>query len=196
MNLYTVFRKVPKRTDPNYLTPWNKYKAEVFNLTQQATEFHVGNVYSLGYNFSKDYDLNELMWYDYMPLLYVHKIDREKGYFTGINLHHFPLIFREKWLQSIVSGKRMTVPTIVQTILPFLSQPMPDKFRGYTYDQQKNLMPWVKYAVRNYRFERVLQVRVVTPEATSTLLKLYADTFYGATGTDKVIHFYADVYRK
>jgi len=190
------FRKVPKRTDDNYITPWKKYKNLVNDLTIPATNFVCGQVYSLGYNFSKEYNMDDLIWYDYMPLIYVHHIDTDKGYFTAINLHHYPVIFRERWLQAIITGKKLSVPTIVQTFLPFLKVQIPDHLKKFSYDRQENLMPWIKYAVRNYRFDRVLQARSVTPQTTEILLKLYADTFYGATGTEKVRHFYADVYKK
>jgi hypothetical protein len=188
--------KIPKRTDPNYITPWVKYKEQVHSITKPAGQIRLGSVYSLGYNFSKDYEYSELMWYDYMPLVYIVSVNTDKGYFTGINLHHFPVTFREQWFRSIVTGKKFGLPSFVETLLPFFEMSIPQQYKRYTYDRQKAMMWWVKYGVRNYRFERVMQARFVTPENTQTLLRLYADTFYAATGVDKVKHFYSSIYKK
>ena len=124
-----MMRKIPRRTDENYITPWMKYKNTVNSLTKPAGSFKIGNVYSLGYNFSKEYDYDKLMWFDYMPLVYIVDMNHEKGYFTGINLHHFPVTFREQWFKTIITGKRFGVPKFAEQIMPFLQASVPKQFK-------------------------------------------------------------------
>lgn len=190
------FRRTPKRSDANYIKPWTKYKNQAKDLSTPAGNVIYGRSYTLGYNFSKDYDANALKYYDYFPLIYVINVDYEKGFFTGINLHHFPVGFREEWFRSILAGRKVVLPRFLESLIPGLKKEIPDKLKRISYERQVGMMRWVKTGVRNYRFDRLRSLRHVEPENLSTLLKLYADTYYAATATERVKHFYREEYKK
>jgi hypothetical protein len=190
------FRRIPKRSDKNYIVQWNKYKELAAQLSTPAQRVVYGHSYCIGYNFSKEYDHEKLMFFDYFPLIYVIEADYTKDYFVGINLHHFPVGFREEWFRSIIAGRKVILPRYLENILPILKKPIPNQLRRMPYDNQVAILKWVKTGVRHYRYDRIKTVREIEPRNLNELLTVYSDTYFAATATQRVIHFYEDEYLK
>ena len=77
-------------------------------------------------------------------------ININKNFFTGINLHHFPVGFREEWFRSILAGRKVILPKFITDILPIFKQAIPDNLKKIPYEQQASMMKWIKTGVRNY----------------------------------------------
>ncbi|MEM4260889.1 MAG: hypothetical protein QXG00_06635 [Candidatus Woesearchaeota archaeon] len=130
-----------------------------------------GQIYVYRYLFNKDPNFNkkpfnEIKFYDFMPASYIFNINMKTKTFFGLNFHHLPLYDRRVWLARVSNFQnKMTGQLNIKL----------------KYQALKALMRKSILGVRQYRFDRVLDLRLIPYEQWINLFNFYAKTYYAVT---------------
>lgn len=128
------------------------------------------------YDYSLDYDFDILKYFDFFPLtLFFNKTD--SNHIFGINFHHLPLLTRN-WLLWRIQ----------------LLNPQAFKTKGVnkiniSYAILKGLMRKSKAAVRQYRIDRMSDIRLVDNKDVSELCKYAPETYHAVNFTEVVTRY-------
>lgn len=132
-----------------------------------------GFLYSYIYRFDKNpkfkkkpYD--EQKFYDYMPATFVFHVTENT--FFGLNFHHLPLLVRQIWLGRV---RRMYEDNFLDT--------EPDRIPLNWNLLKSILLKASKFSVRQYRFDRLTDLRIVTEQDWERTFRFYARTYFGVT---------------
>jgi len=139
---------------------------------KRASIIRPGYFYVYEYDFMTHYPIEELKFYDYMPLSFVFTIinGKDRRYFQGLNFHHMPVKARQWWLAK--------VKTMART---YFDRGGFRRIPGLDYAALSKIMRKGKFGVRNYRFESVRNLREVPLNDLDEVLKFYAKTYYAVT---------------
>jgi len=138
----------------------------------KAGTIRPGYFYVYEYDFMKHYPIEELKFYDYMPLTFVYKIVKGKDsrYFQGLNFHHMPVKARQWWLNRVKAMASIYFDKGGIRRLP-----------GINYLVLEKIMRKGVFGVRNYKFESVRNLRAIPLEEVENIIRWYANTYYGVT---------------
>ena len=155
----------------------NEYLEYVKNSNPRSARILTGRFYTYNYLFPKNQNFEKIKWYDRFPLVFV--IENRGKTFIGINFHHAPVLPRQIWLARVrkltaLLDKDRRMQTIAEWQRMF-----------YMYKKISD------FSVRQYRKDRVQDLRRVPQTLIDDMMKQYANTHYGVNEGQV-----ADKYRK
>lgn len=147
--------------------------------TEPVTSIEAGNFYAYNYRFDLNPDFRNLdprvvKFYDFYPLAFVYDTYVTKdGYhcFRGLNFHHLPVQSRKIWLSRLKTI--MNVPLI---------EAESEDFEVLTiYETLYSMFKKATFGVRNYRFDRVLNLRWMDSIILPQIMEYQAKTYFNVT---------------
>ncbi len=152
----------------------NDYIKQIRTFKRAANIF-TGQLYAYNYLFTKapnfeSAEFDVVKFYDFYPATFVFDVNRETKTFHGLNFHHMPVKARKLWL------------TRVQKIVPkpFETSGV-TRIRNLTFPKLKVLFKKSMFGVRQYRMDRVRQLRIVPNQDWEELFEFFAKTYFGVT---------------
>lgn len=148
-----------------------KYRKYLLENTRPAQLIRPFRFYAFNYDFDKELRSHEVIRYwDMQPLVFVFHVYKfgDAYNFVGINLHHLPIQSRFIWLARI--KKLQKAPFEENKIIRMKWNQL---FRMYIKAN--------KFAVRQYRIERAYRIRKIENSEVDSIMRFYANTYYGAT---------------
>lgn len=144
----------------------NEYNGLLKDLKKiSPSQMKQGYFYAYDYDFSLDYPEEKLSYFDEKPLDFIFT-KKDKDHVFGLNFHFIPLIQRNYML------------TRMKTMNPngMLSD-KPVKL-NFTYNTLQAALKKSKFCVRQYRTDRMSNIRVIPPKLMNELVKYQIDSFY------------------
>ena len=144
-----------------------------------AKSIALGFLYTYNYNFDVTGDFDKIRHYDWMPVCLCYKIRPEVNTFFGLNFHHLPVKARTVWLARAkrLWGKKF--PTRGKNV----NTPMKV---NVSYTRILSILYGAKLGVRQYRFDRVNDIRIVPNSQWYTLFRYHANTYLKSSYEKKV----------
>jgi len=158
---------------------------KTFKLTNSI---YPGRFYGYTYNFRKDYDWNELKFYDYMPLSFIFEIDPKTNSALGINFHHMPVRPRLLWINRVKQIAKRFEEEI--QIKDYNSRPV-YKIKGLNYPRVYKILLKSKIAIRRYKLDKMFYLRNIDLGNIDEVMRYYAKT-YVAVNIDNIKQRYSD----
>lgn len=121
--------------------------------------------YSYLYDYSTDYDFEKLKYFDFFPLTILFS-ENGKGNVWGLNFHHLPLLTRSWLLSRLKSGQ------------PHNFKNKSNFKLNITYLTLKSILKKAPLAVRQYRIDRMHDVRKIPNVDLQELVKYQPPTFH------------------
>jgi hypothetical protein len=149
----------------NNLSSYRKYIRENLKVTK---DFKLGGFYSYNYKFSLDYEFDKLKFFDWLPISFIMNINMEKKTFVGLNLHHMPVKSRQIWLSRL----KKRYPNKFEIGGIKLLRELADE------DLATKLLLKSKIAIRNYRFDRVRDLRIISLDQIEEIIRFYSNTYF------------------
>lgn len=152
----------------NNISEYKKFIRENFKA---GGSLKLGGFYSYNYLFSLDEDFDKLKFYDWLPITLILDINIKNKTFSGLNFHHMPVKPRQIWLNR------------VKNLLP-------EKFEsgGIQYFKELSnqnralgILLKSKIAVRNYRFDRVRDIRSLEVDKLDEVIKFFAKSYFSVS---------------
>lgn len=126
-----------------------------------------GFLYSFDYDYAQDVDFDILQYYDWFPLSLIFTI-KDSNHCFGINFHRCPLLTRN-WLISRIKGMNTNA----------FSKDGYNKVK-INYSTLKSLMNRVPYMVRQYRMDRMTNLKMIKTKDWGEMVKYQPNTFHSA----------------
>jgi len=157
----------------------SKYWKFVKNNGQLVKFPKVGRFYCYQYKFATDYPYDELRFYDLLPFSFV--FEANDATFTALNLHHLPLESRRVWFHRL-----QQVSQAADSVIPYLDfEDGRNKIiRNVQWPLVCRILKKSKIGVRQYRYERVGNLRLMPIAIYPELYKFWANSYFNATIKD------------
>lgn len=127
-----------------------------------------GFLYNFDYDYSLDVDFKILRFYDSFPLSLIFTV-KDSNHCFGINFHRMPLLTRN-WFISRLKGLNKNA----------FSKNGNNKIR-INYSTLKGIMRKVPYLVRQYRMDRMSNIKIIPNNQWGEIVKFQPPTFHSAT---------------
>jgi hypothetical protein len=117
-----------------------------------------------------DISYDKIKFYDFWPMTYVFHVNPKNKTFFGLNFHHLPLNIRLFWLKRIQSMFKNQFSKEDQLRIPMIS-----------YDAVKHIGndKIAMACTRQYRNDRVMNLRKVPLDELEKAMSYYSKTYYG-----------------
>lgn len=132
-----------------------------------------GYFYSYIYDYSEDYDLSVLKYFDYFPCSLMFTL-KDPLHVFGINFHHIPLLTRN-WLLS-----RLKINNLQAFNLNGIHK------INVSYLTLKSIMKKSPLAIRQYRTDRIHDLKIISPKQFVDIVKYQPETFHATQFVDVV----------
>ena len=154
---------------------------------KMTNRIYPGRFYAYNYNFKKDYDWDDLKFYDYMPLTFIFEIDPKTNTALGINFHHIPVRPRILWLNRVKQIAEMFDEEI--KIKDYTKRPV-YKISGLDYPRVYKVLLKSKIAIRRYKLNKIHYLRNIDIASIDEVMHYYAKT-YVAVGISEIANRYS-----
>lgn len=159
--------------EPQFLTI-NKYIQFLRKNYKRTKIIHRGFLYTYPYFFNrapgfKEEDFEKIKFYDFFPLVFVFDVNRKNKTFVGLNFHHLPVKSRQIWLKR------------VQKIRKNIFEREGTNRVILKYNTLKFLVKKSMFGIRQYRFDRIGELRMIPNQDWEKLFSLYGRTYYGVS---------------
>jgi hypothetical protein len=152
------------------VTDYLKYLRTNFN---KDTIIRPGRFYSYHYDFSRDYPIKELRFYDFEPLIFC--FETFGNYFLGLNFHHIPPKSRQIWFDRIEKISK-ELNTVVK-MRGLGGRPI-YRIYGLNYPKVYQVLRKSKIAIRKYRKDRVYHLRAIDIRKFREVSSFFANTYF------------------
>lgn len=154
---------------PKNFRSLKEYKQVISSFKSiKSNQISNGFLYSFSYDYSTDVDFKILRFYDSFPLSLMFTI-KDSNHCFGINFHRMPLLTRN-WFISKLQGLNKNA----------FSKNGCNKIR-MNYSTLKSIMRKVPYLVRQYRMDRMSNIKVINNKQWNEIVKYQPPTFHSAT---------------
>ena len=133
-----------------------------------------GYFYAYDYDFSLDYPKEKLSYFDEKPLDFIFT-KKDSNHVYGLNFHFIPLIQRSYMLSRL----KTLNPKSMQSEKPIKI--------NFNYTTLQTAMAKSKFCVRQYRVDRISNLRIIPPKLMYELVKYQIESFY-AVEFDSVVN--------
>lgn len=137
-------------------------KLSKFKTTKKV---EIKGAYSYLYDYSTDYDFETLKYFDFFPLTILFN-ENGKGNVWGLNFHHLPLLTRSWLLSRLKSGQ------------PHNFKNKNNFSLNISYLTLKSILRKSPLAVRQYRIDRMRDIRKIPNVELQELVKYSPPTFH------------------
>ena len=153
----------------------NEYILYLRKNFRRSNNLKTGLMYSYQYMFNKDpkfqkADYDKVKFYDFCPLTFVFDINSDTDTFFGLNFHHLPIKARRLWLTRVMKISKIQFRKPGANRIPFLM-----------YHQLKSMFRKSTFGVRQYKWDRIKDMRIIPNERWEEVIEYYSRTYYGVT---------------
>lgn len=153
----------------------NEAKFEVKNVSEynkilntcktvNPRQIKQGFFYAYDYDFSLDYPISELIYFDERPLDFIFT-KKDSNHVFGLNFHFIP------WLNRSLILKNMLA------INPLSDTSKPQKM-NISYNMLKGISAKNQFCVRQYRTDRINNLKIIPFDKMRELVKYNIESFY------------------
>jgi len=151
---------------------------KTFKLTQSIFP---GRFYTYNYKFRKDYDWDDLKFYDFMPLAFIFEIDPQTNSAIGMNFHHMPVKARILWLNRLkkLAGQWEKLQVTDKEAFGFKTQSNRPvyKITGLNYPRVYKILMKSKIAIRRYKLDKMFYLRNIDIGSLDEAMNYFAKTY-------------------